>query len=172
MNKENRIGYIRKAMNLLKLKRILMAACMLLSLGFGMSSCTLETSDNGYFDGYWHLERVDTLATGGWCDYSKRRIFWGVQYKLLSCTDADNKRRAYYFRFDQTADSIIVHTPYKNNWHQDNGPDGGDIPIIVVNDDLRQYGINNLREPFFKEKYKSDKMILRSETLRLYFTKF
>ena len=38
MNKENRIGYIRKAMNLLKLKRILMAACMLLSLGFGMSS--------------------------------------------------------------------------------------------------------------------------------------
>ena len=51
MNKENRIGYIRKAMNLLKLKRTLMAACMLLSLGFGMSSCTLETSDNGYFDG-------------------------------------------------------------------------------------------------------------------------
>ena len=62
MNKKNRIGYIRKAMNLLKLKRILMAACMLLSLGLGMSSCTLETSDNGYFDGYWHLERVDTLA--------------------------------------------------------------------------------------------------------------
>ena len=172
MNKENRIEYIRKTINLQKLKRILMAACMFLSLGLGMSSCTLETSDNGYFDGYWHLERVDTLATGGWCDYSKRRIFWGVQYKLLSCTDADNKRRAYYFRFDQTADSIIVHTPYKNNWHQDNGPDGGDIPIIVVNDDLRLYGINNLREPFFKEKYKSDKMILRSETLRLYFKKF
>ena len=149
-----------------------MAACMLLSLGFGMSSCTLETSDNGYFDGYWHLERVDTLATGGWCDYSKRRIFWGVQFKLLSCNDADVGPRGCYFRFDQTADSIIVHTPYKNNWHQDNGPDGGDIPIIVVNDDLRQYGINNLREPFFKEKYKSDKMILRSETLRLYFTKF
>lgn len=172
MNKENKIRYIRKAMNLLKLRRTLVTACMFLWMGFCLSSCTLETSDNGHFDGYWHLERVDTLATGGWRDYSKCRIFWGVQYKLLSCTDADNKRRAYYFRFDQTSDSIIVHTPYKNNWHQDNGPDGGDIPIIVVNDDLREYGINNLREPFFKEKYKSDKMILRSETLRLYFTKF
>ena len=29
------------------------------------SACTLETSDNGDLDGYWHLEQVDTLATGG-----------------------------------------------------------------------------------------------------------
>lgn len=28
MNKKNRIGYIRKAMNLLKLKKTLMAVCM------------------------------------------------------------------------------------------------------------------------------------------------
>lgn len=29
------------------------------------SSCTIEASDNGDFDGFWHLERVDTLTTGG-----------------------------------------------------------------------------------------------------------
>ena len=172
MDNRNRIRYNIKGIIYKLLRKSFIAAWMFLPLGIYMSSCTLETSDNGHFDGYWHLERVDTLATGGWCDYSQCRIFWGVQYKLLSCTDADNNSRAYYFRFDQTSDSIIVHTPYKNNWHQDNGPNGGDIPVIVVNDDLRLYGINNLREPFFKEMYKSDKMILRSETLRLYFKKF
>lgn len=162
----------RRMMKLSVLRKVFLVLFLFGSLVFSLSSCTLETSNNGHFDGYWHLERVDTLATGGWCDYSTRRVFWGVQFKLLSCNDADVSPRGYYFRFDQTPDSIIVHTPYKNNWHQDNGPNGGDIPVIVVNDELREYGINNLREPFFKEKYKSDKMILRSETLRLYFTKF
>ncbi|MDY2692200.1 MAG: lipocalin-like domain-containing protein, partial [Prevotella sp.] len=28
-----------------------------------VSSCDMETSDNGDFDGYWQLASVDTLAT-------------------------------------------------------------------------------------------------------------
>ncbi len=138
-----------------------------------MSSCTIETSDNGDFDGYWHLEKVDTLATNGVCDLSQRRIFWGVQFKLIACKDVDRDGlHGHYFRFRQTSDSIIVHTPFKDNWHQDQGTNGGDIPITVMNDSIRTYGINNLEEPFLKEKLKGDRMILRSKTLRLYFTKF
>ena len=49
------------------------------------SACTIETSDNGDLDGYWHLEQVDTLATGGKLNLSKERVFWGVQHKLISC---------------------------------------------------------------------------------------
>ena len=146
----------------------------ILPLALAMTTaCTFDSSDNGDFDGYWHLERVDTLATQGMLDLSQKRIFWGVQYHLMQCKDVDKEANdGFYFRFTQTADSIIVHNPYKNNWHQDYGDDGGDLPVTQLNDTIRSYGINNLQEPFFKEKLKGDKMILRSKMLRLYFTKF
>lgn len=141
-----------------------------------LSACTIESSDNGDLDGFWHLEQVDTLATGGSLDLSQSRVFWGVQHKLISCAsirpDNDNSFRGYYFRFEQTSDSLILHSPYKNNWHQDKGENGGDLPATAVNDSIRGYGINQLREPFYKERLKGGKMTLRSQTLRLHFTKF
>ena len=94
-----------------------------------LSSCTLETSDNGDFDGFWHLERVDTLATGNYLDLSRERVFWGVQHKLISCASITPTNmysfRGYYFRFEEKGDSLILHSPYKNNWHQDHGENGG-----------------------------------------------
>ena len=152
----------------------MVCAITLFAIIFANTSCSVvESSDNGDFDGFWHLERVDTLATNGVLDLSQQRLFWGVQYKLVSCRQSDGANfRGYYFRFRQTADSIVLYNPYKNNWHQDKGDDGGDIPMLAVTDDLRSLGINNLEESFFKEKLKGDKMILRSKTLRLYFKKF
>ena len=137
-----------------------------------LASCEIETSDNGDFDGFWHLERVDTLATGGTCDLSKKRVFWGVQYKLISVYDTDEEGTfGYYLRFTQTRDKIVTKSPYKNNWHQDNGEDGGDIPVDDPTQ-LAPYGINNLEEEFVKEKLNGGQMILRSKTLRLKFKRF
>ena len=137
-----------------------------------LTSCEIETSDNGDFDAFWHLERVDTLATGGTLDLSKKRVFWGVQYKLISVRDVDkDKQHGYYLRFKQTSDKIVTHTPYKDILHQDKGDNGGDHPI----DDpklLAPYGINNLEEEFVKEKLNGGQMILRSKTLRLKFKRF
>ena len=137
-----------------------------------LASCEIETSDNGDFDGFWHLERVDTLASGGTCDLSKKRVFWGVQYKLISVYDTDKEGTfGYSLRFTQTRVKIVTKSPYKNNWHQDKGDNGGDHPI----DDptlLAPYGINNLEEEFVKEKLNGSKMILRSKTLRLKFKRF
>ena len=138
-----------------RLFKTILAAFALVTL----ASCEIETSDNGDFDGFWHLERVDTLA-------------WGVQYKLISVRDVDkDKQHGYYLRFKQTSDKIVTHTPYKDNWHQDKGDNGGDHPI----DDpklLAPYGINNLEEEFVKEKLDGGQMILRSKTLRLKFKRF
>lgn len=50
-----------------------------LATPFLLASCNVETSGNGSLDGFWHLERVDTLATGGTTDYSSGYVFWGVQ---------------------------------------------------------------------------------------------
>ncbi len=54
---------------------------------FSLSSCEIETSQNGDLDGFWHLEQVDTLATGGTCSFADKRIFWGCQYKLIQVGD-------------------------------------------------------------------------------------
>ena len=136
-----------------------------------LASCEIETSDNGDFDGFWHLERVDTLATGGTTDLSKKRVFWGVQYKLISVYDIDKEGTfGYYLRFKQMSDQIVTHTPYKNNWHQD-VENGGDHPIDDPTQ-LAPYGINNLEEEFVKEKLDGGQMILRSKTLRLKFKRF
>ena len=136
-----------------------------------MTSCTIETSDNGNFDGFWHLEQVDTLATGNTLDMSGKRVFWGVQYKLISVYDIDKEGTfGYYLRFKQTRDQIVTHTPYKNNWHQD-VENGGDHPIDDPTQ-LAPYGINNLEEEFVKEKLDGGQMILRSKTLRLKFKRF
>ena len=40
-----------------------------------MTSCTIESSDNGKLDGFWHMEQVDTLATGGTQDLSDSLMF-------------------------------------------------------------------------------------------------
>lgn len=136
------------------------------------TACDIETSDNGDFDGFWHLERVDTLDTGGTLDTSKDRVFWGVQAKLISVRDIDiDASHGYYLRFRQTHDSIITYSPYKDNWHQDKGENGGDIPIVDPAL-LAHYGINNIEEGFAKERLKGECMILKSKKLRLHFRKF
>ena len=144
----------------------------ILTTALTLASCELETSDNGKFDGFWHLERVDTLATGGSLNLQQKRIFLVVQAKLISARDIDKgQNHGYYLRFRQTADSLVTRTPYKDNWHQDKGEDGGDLPIVDPAL-LAPYGINNLEEPFLKERLNGSSMVLKSKTLRLYFKRF
>lgn len=141
----------------------------LTGIAVSMASCTMESSDNGKLDGFWHLEQVDTLATGGTADLSDKRIFWGVQHKLISIKDYDAE--SFYLRFQQTGDSLIMSSPYINHWHQDTGDDGGDIPMEEVSDNLRRCGINNMEERFCKERLTGSDMTLRNKTLRLIFKK-
>ena len=54
---------------------VFMSSCLM--------SCDLETSDNGKLDGFWHLERIDTLATGRALDMSGEKVFWSFQVNLL-----------------------------------------------------------------------------------------
>lgn len=136
------------------------------------SSCTLESSDNGDLDGFWHLEQVDTLATGHSTDFSKKYVFWGIEHKLIAVKETDTNRDQFYFRFEQTSDSLKITQAFVNHGHQDNGEDGGDIPVTEVSEDLRYYGVDVLPEGFQKEALSGSKMILKSKTLRLKFKKF
>ena len=133
-------------------------------------ACDIESSDNGKLDGFWHLERIDTLRTGGVADLSACGVFWAIEAKLLCVNDIDHKTLGrYYFRFSQTTDSLIIHTPYLNKGHEDTW--GGDIPVTdaLV---LAPFGISALEEHYLKEKLDGSSMILRSSTYRLWFRRF
>lgn len=129
-----------------------------------------ERSKNGSLDGYWHLVSIDTLATGTSGDYSKQRIFWSVEHKLLQVNDID-KGGSFLFRFNQTADSVMLYSPYRTKGHENNGGTGGD-ELLTDPAPLAHFGINALEESYAKEALDSKKMILRSKTLRLKFIKF
>ena len=78
-----------------------------------LASCDIESSDNGKLDGFWHLERVDTLATGGSTDYSDQLAFWGAQLHLISAKDlGTGGHERYYLRFQQTSDSLNITGAY------------------------------------------------------------
>lgn len=128
-----------------KIIGVLSLAVMMLTL----SSCEVETSQNGDLDGFWHLEQVDTLATGGTCYFADKRVFWGCQYKLIQVADYDRFEagRGFYLRFEQTSDSLLITSVYRNKWHEDYG---GDVLLTEMNDSLRSCGINHLNEHFAK----------------------
>lgn len=140
-----------------------------------LASCNIETSDNGPLDGFWHLEQVDTLATGGTTDYSSGYVFWGVQKDLIYIKDSSNSSvGAYYLRFSQTQDSLHITKIYLDHGHEDNPyhEQGGDIPVEAIDRNLRFFGLNALPEHFKKEAINGNRMILSTEKLRLKFKKF
>lgn len=135
---------------------------ILLSLMLILSSCSVETSDNGDFDGFWHLEKIDTISNGGVCDLSNEKLFWGVQSRLIMLT---GDSLTYVTLFNQTSDSIIVFTPFISSGM------GDDTPLTDTLA-LRKFGIDGLEGHFYKEELKGSRMILRSSRLRLHFKKF
>lgn len=140
-----------------------------------LASCNVEASDNGPLDGFWHLEQVDTLATGGTTDYSSGYVFWGVQKDLIYIKDSSNSSvGAYYLRFSQTQDSLHITKIYLDHGHEDNPnhEQGGDIPVEAIDRNLRFFGLNALPEHFKKEAINGNRMILSTEKLRLKFKKF
>ncbi|MGN0068866.1 MAG: lipocalin-like domain-containing protein [Alloprevotella sp.] len=147
-------------------KRIVMTVALALVL----VGCDVETSGNGDFDGFWHLERIDTLATGGVLDLSGQRLFWGVQYRLINMKDYDTPSANYYLRFSLKGKELQLSEPYHNYWHEDEDR-GGDRPLTDTTL-LRPFGINGLDSPFEVETLKGGSMQLKSETLRLRFRKF
>lgn len=137
-----------------------------------ITSCGwFETSDNGDLDGFWHLERIDTLSNGGVNDLSNHRLFWGFQYKLVNMKDADGVHENLYLRFNHSGGTLTLYSPYVNHWHENDEDTGGDTPTEDVAL-LKPYGINSLEENFVVEHLSGSKMTLRSETLRLSLRKF
>lgn len=142
---------------------VVLPAFLLLPLAF--TSCELETSDNGKLDGLWHLERVDTLATGKSCDLSGQLLFWAVQMKLLNVNDRNYKLSSAFFRFEHSNGTLRLYEPYWDD--RMNGDPAIDDPSLIA-----PYGINSLDERYGVERLTGSEMVLRTEKLRLVFKRF
>ena len=135
-----------------------------LLMAIGLVSCDLETSDNGDLDGYWHLTCVDTLSTGGTCDLSDRRIFWGVQVNLLNVADYDKSIKGYFLRFKYEGSTLRLFDPYEDQDKE--GDFQVEDPTV-----LSHFGINALDETFKIENISGSRMTLSTDELRLRFRK-
>ena len=67
--------------------------CLLLFILLLPAACDIESTDNGNLDGFWHLEQVDTLATGGSLNLKEQKIFWGRLSSSIAALP-DNKATA------------------------------------------------------------------------------
>ena len=129
-----------------------------------LTACEIESHDNGKIDGFWHLERIDTVATGGTLDVSNEKLFWSVQVKLLEVSNKTTGSK-FIFSFRQADGSLYLYDPLVSDRRE------GD-PVVEDVKVLAPYGINSLEETFAVEAIDGKKMILRSETLRLNLKKF
>ena len=130
---------------------------------FFLVGCTLETTDNGDLDGYWHLEHIESLSSQRSVDYGQARIFWSIQFKLLQLSDLHNNTIIYNLVYDNN--QLTLAEPYMS--------DRADGDTLVTDVEvLRPYGVNALQENMKVVSLQSDKMILESPILRLHFKKY
>ena len=138
----------------------------IIGIGLLLTSCDIETSDNGDLDGYWHLVRVDTLATGVSSDLSDTRVFWGVEMRLLQAVDHDHDtgHYGYLFNFEHKGQTLRLYNAHKHERAE------GDILVEDVKV-IAPLGINALDDIFTVETLNSCDMVLKDNVLRLWFKK-
>ncbi len=140
----------------------LLIACLALTASCGD---LLETSGNGDLDGYWQLAQVDTLANGASTDMTESKVFWGVQGKFLNMIDTHYTTYGYMFRFEHTADSLLLSDARVNNRTYSDS-------LLTDVSALRPLGVNSLTEHYLVEQLNGSRMVLRGNILRLHFRKF
>lgn len=128
--------------------------------------CTIENIDNGDLDGFWHMEAIDTIATGGRLDLSDEVLFWAFQAKLMHTQGSTDK---FYFRFRRGGDTLFLYNPYLDGGHEDKG--NGDVEVEDPTL-LHPYGIQTLADTFNVDALNGSRMMLSTGQHRLYFTKF
>lgn len=133
---------------------------------FSLSACEIETHDNDKLDGFWHLERVDTIATGGVCDMSKELVYWSVQSMFVEVSERSKVNNdKYFFSFSHRDGKLSLFDARLSD--RSNGDPEVEDPII-----LHPYGISKLNETFEVVQLTGSKMQLKSESLLLVFRKF
>ena len=134
------------------MKRIL----IYIIIGMGLlTGCKSESSDNGDLDGFW-------VMTG------RPGLTWSFQGKILEFRDVNQVHPDLMAKFRHEGNLLIVYDLRVLD------RDAGDQPVTESErEDLRAYGINDLKEEqFLIRQLTSDDMHLESDSESLHFRKY
>lgn len=137
-----------------------------------LASCSLETdtvSGDGKIEGFWHLERVETLAADSSAetivtDYSHLRLFWSFQHNLLELSDKDGNYKWINCRFAISGGQLTINETYIES---DNRYDDPTTDLSL----LAPYGITRLN-PTFSYTISGSHLTLTDGNTRLYLKRF
>lgn len=133
---------------------------ILMAMTFTLTACELETSGNGDLDGLWKMQGIDSLSSGSFVDMSQRQVAYSVQMNLLQLSGIGS---SVFCRFEHKGDSLIIYDPRAKDSIN---------PYITNIEVLRPYGITRMPMPFHVDALSGSRMILSSDSIRLYFEKY
>lgn len=125
-----------------------------------LNACEIHEYDNGDLQGFWHLESIDTIHSGGKNDLSQKRLYWTFESKLLELQDKDHHATDLFFLQEHDGDSLYLSKPFTtDNLHDDS--------YVTDSTVFLPYGITTSQEHFSIVSCHDDRLILRSSSLQL-----
>lgn len=148
-----------------------------------LTSCEINSSDNGDLDNWWYLRQVDNLTDGTTTDYVEKKVFWSYIGKIMQ-TEGGGAGK-FLFRFEQKAGTLRIYEP-RDNARGSSDPQLTETELTKLNAQgihmkaatdsdgniLTDSDGNTIyEETFTVEQLNSDRMTLLNEdkTLRLHF---
>ena len=137
---------------------------ILLLVVFLFVGCDIEYSDNGDFDGRWHITSMKT-DEGSVEDKSLQAYFWCVDTKLLQLRNTDGKATTMLCRFKMKSDSLFITEVHYHNT-------GNGDALISDTSLVYPYGLTQIPDTFRIISLSSDDMTLKSKHKTLTFEKY
>lgn len=136
-----------------------------------LSSCEMEMSSNGVLDGYWQMTEMQWKGCDRATDMRDSGVYWAVEFKLLEINSLKNKPgypRRYICRFEHTGETLRVFEP-RVELH-----DISDTLVTAASDkkELRESGLHDADVTYAIIQLTSDRMELKSDSVRMVFRKY
>ena len=141
-------------------------------VALSLSSCETDTIyADGHVEGFWHLERIETLAadsagtvrTVAEADVSDKLVFWSFQHRLLELDDKADATDRILCRFTADNGTLTIGDTYVPTYGADS--------IVSDASILARYGMTHLHQTF-KYSVKNGKMTLTGDDVRLHLRQF
>lgn len=148
------------------MRKILLIFFLIMTLGW-LSSCEIESSSKGNLYGFWHLVSIDSLYSDtpqGNVDYSQKLLFWAFQVHLVELMDQNQEHSPIVCRFEREGDSLFFDTPY----YLDRA--AGDPPVTEL-ERMNYYGLNSMTPRMLIESLSQNKLVIKTDVVRLRFRK-
>ena len=131
-----------------------------------LTSCRMETSNNGDLDGLWQMTTFENLTTGEVTDGRDigGGLNWSFQGRLLMMRGADE----LVFSFERGDGVLKLYNPYLSGRFTETRDD---TPITDATQ-LNVYGVYQLEEYFRILELNSSYMRLETANVRLTFRKY